>query len=100
APVRLLETTPQAHHIFHQYVIRASRRDQLREFLATRRIGTQVYYPLPLHLQKCFSYLGYKTGDLPESERAAGEVLALPMFPELTGDEQRYVVESIAEFYS
>ena len=100
APVRLLETTPQAQHIFHQYVIRASRRDQLREFLATRRIGTQVYYPLPLHLQKCFSYLGYKTGDLPESERAAGEVLALPMFPELTGDEQRYVVESIAEFYS
>ena len=100
APVRLLETTPQAHHIFHQYVIRASRRDRLREFLATRRIGTQVYYPLPLHLQKCFSYLGYKTGDLPESERAAGEVLALPMFPELTGDEQRYVVESIAEFYS
>jgi len=100
AAVRLLETAPQAHHIFHQYVIRAARRDELRQFLKTRRIGTQVYYPLPLHLQKCFSYLGYREGDLPESERAAREVLALPMFPELTADEQRYVVESIAEFYS
>jgi len=98
--VRLLQTAPQAHHIFHQYVIRAARRDRLREFLSARQIGTQVYYPLPLHLQKCFGYLGYKAGDLPESERAAGEVLALPMFPELTADEQRYVVDSIAEFYS
>jgi dTDP-4-amino-4,6-dideoxygalactose transaminase len=100
APVRLLETAPQAHHIFHQYVIRASRRDELRTFLASRRIGTEVYYPLPLHMQKCFSYLGYREGDLPESERAAREVLALPMFPELTAEEQRYVVEAIAEFYS
>ena len=100
APVRLLETLPQAHHIFHQYVIRSRRRDELREFLTSRRIGTQVYYPLPLHLQKCFSYLGYREGDLPESECAAREVLALPMFPELTADEQRYVVESIGEFYS
>jgi len=100
APVRLLETSPQAHHIFHQYVIRAARRDDLRAFLTSRRIGTQVYYPLPLHLQKCFSYLGYREGDLPESERAAREVLALPMFPELTSDQQHYVVEMIAEFYS
>ena len=99
APVRLLEIAPQAHHIFHQYVIRASRRDELRAFLASRRIGTEVYYPLPLHMQKCFCYLGYREGDLPESERAAREVLALPMFPELTADEQRYVVETIAEFY-
>ncbi len=99
-PVRLLETAPQAHHIFHQYVIRASRRDELRAFLTARRIGTQVYYPLPLHLQQCFSYLGCREGDLPESERASREVLALPMFPELTADEQRYVVESIAGFYS
>ena len=99
APVRLLETTSQAHHIFHQYVIRASRRDELREFLAARCIGTQVYYPLPLHLQKCFSYLGYREGDLPESERAAREVLALPIFPGLTAEEQRYVVESITDFY-
>ena len=99
-PVRLLETVPQAHHIFHQYVIRASRRDHLREFLTQRGIGTQVYYPLSLHLQKCLLYLGYSEGDLPESERAAREVLALPMFPELTSDEQQYVVESIADFYS
>jgi dTDP-4-amino-4,6-dideoxygalactose transaminase len=98
--VQLLETAPQAHHIFHQYVIRASRRNQLRAFLASRGIGTQVYYPLPLHLQPCFSYLGYREGDLPESERASREVLALPMFPELTAGEQRYVVEGIAEFYS
>ena len=100
APLALLETAPQAHHIFHQYVIRASRRDELRAFLTSRRIGTQVYYPLPLHQQKCFSYLGYREGDLPECERASREVLALPMFPELTADEQHYVVESIAEFYS
>jgi len=100
APVRLLESVPQAHHIFHQYVIRAGRRNELQAFLASRHIGTEIYYPLPLHLQKCFSYLGYREGDLPESERAAREVLALPMFPELTADEQRYVVESIAEFYS
>jgi dTDP-4-amino-4,6-dideoxygalactose transaminase len=100
ATVQLLETAPQAHHIFHQYLIRASRRNQLRAFLASRGIGTQVYYPLPLHLQPCFSYLGYREGDLPESERASREVLALPMFPELTAGEQRYVVEGIAEFYS
>jgi dTDP-4-amino-4,6-dideoxygalactose transaminase len=100
APVRLLETAPQAHHIFHQYVIRAARRDELRAFLAAHGIGTRVYYPVPLHLQPCFSYLGYREGELPESERASREVLALPLFPELTADEQRYVVESIAEFYS
>jgi len=99
-PVRLVETAPQAHHIFHQYVIRARRRDELRAFLASRQIGTQVYYPLPLHLQKCFSYLGYREGDLPKSARASREVLALPMFPELTADEQRWVVDAIAEFYS
>jgi dTDP-4-amino-4,6-dideoxygalactose transaminase len=100
APVRVLATTPQAHHVFHQYVIRARRRDDLRQFLADRKIGTEVYYPSPLHLQPVFAYLGYCEGDLPESERAAREVLALPMFPELTEDEQQWVVEGIAEFYS
>ena len=100
APVRLLETLPQAHHIFHQYVIRANRRDELRAFLSAHGVTTQVYYPVPLHLQKCFSYLGYSPGDLPECERAAHEVLALPMFAELSSDEQGYVVEKIAEFYS
>ncbi|MGA2981311.1 MAG: DegT/DnrJ/EryC1/StrS family aminotransferase [Terriglobales bacterium] len=100
APVRLLSRTPQAKHVFHQYVIRAQRRDDLRKFLADRKIGSEIYYPLPLHLQPVFSYLGLKAGDMPVSEQAALEVLALPMFPELTEGEIRCVVESIADFYS
>ena len=98
--VRPLVTSPHTFHVFHQYVIRVTRRDELRKFLGERKIGTEVYYPIPLHLQPCFAYLGYSVGDLPESERAATEVLALPMFPELTEAEQRLVVDSIAEFYS
>jgi dTDP-4-amino-4,6-dideoxygalactose transaminase len=100
APVRPLTVAPHAHHIYHQYVIRARRRDDLRRFLAQRNIGSEIYYPIPLHLQPVFAYLGYREGDLPESERAAREVLALPMFPELTDGEQQWVVESLAEFYS
>jgi len=100
APVRLLARNPQAKHVFHQYVIRAERRDELRQFLAERKIGSEIYYPLPLHLQPVFSYLGLKAGDMPVSEQAASEVLALPMFPELTEAEIRWVVESIALFYS
>jgi dTDP-4-amino-4,6-dideoxygalactose transaminase len=100
APVRLLSRSPKAKHVFHQYVIRAQRRDELRKFLAERKIGSEVYYPLPLHLQPVFSYLGLKAGDLPVSEEAAKEVLALPMFPELTEAEIRLVVESIADFYA
>ncbi len=100
APIVLLEDLPPATHIYHQFVVRARRRDALRKFLSERKIGTEVYYPLPLHLQPCFAYLGYLEGDLPEAERAAHEVLALPMFAELTEDEQKWVVESIAEFYS
>ncbi len=100
APVVLLETAPQARHIYHQYVVRASKRDELRSFLAARQIATEVYYPIPLHLQQPFVYLGYAAGDLPETERAAREVVALPMFPELIEDEQRTVVGAIAEFYS
>ncbi|MGB8012468.1 MAG: DegT/DnrJ/EryC1/StrS family aminotransferase [Terriglobales bacterium] len=100
SPVRLLARSPQAKHVFHQYVIRAQRRDELRKFLTGRKIGSEVYYPLPLHLQPVFSYLGLKAGHLPVAEQAAQEVLALPMFPELTEDEIRCVVESIAEFYS
>ncbi len=99
APIEIPWTSGQAHHVFHQYVVRAYRRDELREFLAARKIGTEIYYPIPLHLQTCFVYLGYREGDFPEAERAAREVLALPMFPELTDDEQRWVVQSIADFY-
>lgn len=99
SPVRLLSRNPQGKHVFHQFVIRAQRRDELRKFLAERKIGSEVYYPLPLHLQPVFSYLGMKMGDLPVSEQAAQEILALPMFPELTEAEIQWVVESIADFY-
>jgi dTDP-4-amino-4,6-dideoxygalactose transaminase len=99
-PIAFLSTLPAAHHIYHQFVVRAHRRDELRDFLSARKIGTEVYYPLPLHLQQCFAYLGYRVGDLPESERAAKEVLALPIFPELREDEQQRVVAAMAEFYS
>jgi dTDP-4-amino-4,6-dideoxygalactose transaminase len=87
------------HHIYHQYVIRTPRRDALRDYLARKEIGTAIYYPLGLHEQTCFAYLGYHAGDLPETERAARETLALPMYPELSRDAQRYVVETIAEFF-
>ena len=99
-PIRLLARSPQAKHVFHQYVIRTQRRDYLRKFLAERKIGSEIYYPLPLHLQPVFSYLGLKGGDMPVAEQAAREVLALPMFPELTEAEIGYVVESIVDFYS
>jgi dTDP-4-amino-4,6-dideoxygalactose transaminase len=100
SPVRALAVTPHAAHVYHQYVIRAQRRDELRQFLAERKIGSEIYYPIPLHLQPVFNYLGYQAGDLPEAERAAREVLALPMFPELRPEEQQWVIESLAEFYS
>jgi dTDP-4-amino-4,6-dideoxygalactose transaminase len=99
SPIHLPYSAPRAHHVFHQYVVRAYRRDELREFLTARKIGTEIYYPIPLHLQTCFVYLGYREGDFPEAERAAKEVLALPMFPELTEEEQSWVVKSIADFY-
>ena len=87
------------HHIYHQYVIRTPQRDALREHLTRKEIGTAIYYPLGLHEQKCFAYLGYRAGDFPETERAARETLALPMYPELSREAQRYVAESIAEFF-
>jgi dTDP-4-amino-4,6-dideoxygalactose transaminase len=100
APIVLLKTRPEAHHIYHQYVVRVHQRDKLRAFLSERGIGSEIYYPIPLHLQNCFSYLGYAAGDLPEAEQAALDVLALPIFAELEPEEQHHVVESIAEFYS
>jgi dTDP-4-amino-4,6-dideoxygalactose transaminase len=93
-------TDPRAGHVFHQYVIRAPRRDALRQYLTDRQIGSEIYYPLPLHLQTSLAGLGYKQGDFPVSETAASEVLALPMYPELREDEQETVVDAIAAFYA
>jgi dTDP-4-amino-4,6-dideoxygalactose transaminase len=92
-------THPRARHVFHQYVIRVPRRDELRAALAAEGIGTEVYYPLCLHQQAALASLGYRTGDFPEAERAAAEVLALPMYPELREDEQETVVDAMERFY-
>lgn len=85
-------------HIFNQYVIRNSRRDELQRYLRSKSIGTEIYYPIPLHLQECFAYLGYKKGEFPESERAAEDTLALPIYPELSQMQIEYIVECIREF--
>lgn len=89
-----------ARHVFHQFVIRAPQRDRLREFLLSHGIGAEIYYPLPLHRQKCFDGLGYPEGAFPESERAAREVLALPVYPELSSADIAEVCETIHRFYS
>jgi dTDP-4-amino-4,6-dideoxygalactose transaminase len=99
-PVRPQTVYPQALHIFHQYVVRVPKRDELRAFLTAHGIASEIYYPVPLHLQEAFAYLGYQPGSMPEAERACREVLALPIFPELRADEQQRVVDAIAEFYS
>ena len=93
-------TDPRAEHVFHQYVIRAPRRNALRDHLTALSIGSEVYYPQPLHLQQSLQFLGYKPGDFPVSERAAEEVLALPMYPELRLEELETVVEAIRQFYA
>ena len=95
----LPEQVPLSRHVWHQYVIRTTRRDQLREFLTSRKIGSEIYYPVPLHLQEGLKPLGYSEGSFPEAERAAREVLALPMFPEIREDEQQRVVHAIGEFF-
>ena len=88
------------HHIYHQYVIRTPQRDALQKYLDARGIGNAIYYPLGLHEQKCFAALGYRAGDLPETERAARETLALPIYPELRPEMQRAVVDTVEEFFN
>lgn len=87
------------HHIFNQYVIRSKQRDDLKSWLESKGVGTAVYYPIPFHQQECFSDLGYSIGDFPNAERAANEVLALPIYPELANKQIEYVVQSIADFF-
>lgn len=90
---------PQRRHIYNQYTIRAAHRDELLKHLHANGVGCEVYYPVPLHMQECFAYLGYSAGDLPVTEQSAHEVLSLPIYPELTAEMQAYVVEQITKFY-
>ena len=98
--VRIPQAQAGYRHVWNQYIVRAPRRDELRQYLAENGVGTEIYYPVPLHLQCCFTYLGYKVGDCPESERAANETLALPIFSELQEEQLAYVVACISSFYS
>jgi dTDP-4-amino-4,6-dideoxygalactose transaminase len=96
AAVQTPQAAPGVRHIYNQYVVRVRGRDRLRQQLAAAGVGTEIYYPVPLHLQQCFAYLGYKSGDFPLSEQAAAETLALPIYPELTETQLQYVLSTIA----
>ncbi len=96
--VRVPARVPGSRHIFNQYVVRARRRDELRAHLAANGVGTEIYYPVPLHAQRCFAYLEHDPADFPNSQRAAAEVLALPIYPELAPEQREYVVRQIAAF--
>ncbi len=98
--VRTPYAVPGGRHIYNQYVIRAHNRDPLRQHLAERSVGSEIYYPVPLHLQQCFQYLGQGAGAFPHSEAAARETVALPIYPELVPEQLQYVVDSIAQFYA
>jgi dTDP-4-amino-4,6-dideoxygalactose transaminase len=97
--VRLPRRAPDSSHIFNQYTLRVERRDELRAHLNAEGIGHSVYYPVPLHLQECFGDLGYRKGEFPVAERACEEVIALPIYPELTSEHQRRVVDALVGFY-
>jgi dTDP-4-amino-4,6-dideoxygalactose transaminase len=100
--ITIPQVKPENESIFNQYTIRVldGRRDELQAFLREREVGSSIYYPVPLHLQECFAYLGYGEGDFPVSEQAAKEVLSLPVFPELTGEQKEHVVKSIRAFFA
>lgn len=98
-PITLPVESPGNEHIYHQFVIRTERRDELKAFLDQEGIYTAIFYPIPLHLQKCFSFLGYNQGDFPEAEKAAREVLALPIYPELGEERFGMVVEALKKFF-
>ncbi len=98
-PHLFLPKVAAERHIFNQYVIRTTKRDQLKAKLQEKGVGTEIYYPVPMHLQECFSGLGYGEGSFPESERAAAETLALPIFPEVTDAQAEYVVKSVRDFF-
>lgn len=99
-PIILPRIEDETSHIFHQYVVRVEKRDEFQAFLRERGIQTGIYYPVPLHLQECFSHFGYKEGDFPEAEKAADTSLALPVYPELKRAEKDYIVRTVKEFFS